>query len=84
MANASYGGSIENWFTDRVVADGQSAVGSGVLYQDYRQWCATHGEYVESHRMLSLRLIALGYRKRHTAAGSMFIGIKLRTDPSAP
>ncbi len=53
--------------------------GASVLYENYKQWAASNGEWVMSQKKLSLKLTERGYQKNSKSSGAFYIGIRIKT-----
>lgn len=53
---------------------------SGVLYQEYRDYCSRNGEYTRSTTDFYAGLEGIGCKRKKTSAGNYITGIRLKSD----
>ena len=71
---------IQHFLNDWCVEEDGAEVQSSILYDRYRQWAQENGERdVMSNRRFSRKLAERGFTKAHKRAGSVFIGLRVKT-----
>ncbi len=71
---------IEHFIRDCCEQDNNETIGSNQLYQAYRQWSISNGEYTRNTRDFSTALSGSGYDKKRTNKGVIWLGLKLNED----
>ena len=54
---------------------------SGCLYQEYREYCISNGEWARSTTDFYAALEQAGYEKRKSNSGSYVLGLRLKPGP---
>jgi phage/plasmid-associated DNA primase len=71
---------IQHFLNDWCVEEDGAEVQSSILYDRYRQWAQENGERdVMSNRRFSRKLAERGFTKVRKRAGSVFIGLRVKT-----
>ena len=71
---------IQHFLNDWCVEEEGAEVQSSILYDRYRQWAQENGEReVMSNRSFSGKLAERGYTRARKRAGSVFIGLRVKT-----
>jgi P4 family phage/plasmid primase-like protien len=68
---------ISNFIADRCVEDPSDCVAGSQLYEAYRIWALSNGEYARRSRDFAQALEAAGYEKWRHSSGSYWKGLKL-------
>jgi putative DNA primase/helicase len=71
---------LARWVEDRCVTGGNNRGTTSALWQDWREWTKTNGEFCESQKWFSPQLEARGFAKSKSNGVRGYKGIALRTD----
>lgn len=71
---------LENYISERCVIGQKLSEKSGDLYQDYRKYAISIGEFPKSSRDFSKALEGKGYKKHRTPKIRYTLGLKLRSN----
>lgn len=72
---------LAHWIEERVERKDGFSESSSVLWEDWKEWAESAGEFAGKQKQFSLTLEARGYRKERKNKGQMFCGIVLRREP---
>ena len=68
---------INHFISDKCIKGTNYKEMSARLYQVYREWAGSNGEYIRNNRDFSRALIAEGYEKKRTNRGIEWSGITI-------
>lgn len=68
---------IDHFITDRCVKGPNEREKSSILYQNYREWAGSNGEYVRNNRDFSKALSQDGFKKKRTSRGYEWQGLSI-------
>ena len=70
---------IKSWMLDCCTKDAKPESSTRVsdIYQSYKNWAKSNGEWPMNQRILNTKLVERGYQKRRGSSGVVFNGIEL-------
>ena len=71
---------ISGWISECCTEDVNVKTPSSVLYESFKMWAMSNGEYVVNNRKFKQKLEEKGIRLSRTSKGSEYSGLRLQGD----